>query len=499
MRGPSHIRRALVVLAAPLVGVLLAVLVPAAQASKHHYPPGTVKLSSSNIKHVSGVTCGKTGAKWLPGKLFSSHHFLSFARYSKDYKALARKAHGATRKHDLKLAKSYAKKAKKDLAICNKATPLPPPSGEPAPSIFGINTGTFDTVSSNYTKDEPAANALGSRWDLRVLGPASATGNWSSPDYWVKQATSRGMGIVLTFTGIQSACSHATSNVASCPPTTAADLSAYQNYIQQVLTRYHSQVDYYESWKEPNHAGQWGGSPANPAQYAALLKAQYQAFQTFNAQHPNSGPGGSNMKLLFGSANGFTIMPPSNDMAALPFVQQVLDDLGGAQAFDGVALHAYRYPADAGPDTPVADYVGGVKTLPSGCQAGSTQCQLTWSQELQAYEQEFTAHGYGQPPMWLTEFGWPGGGDLSDAYCTSTPAYCQNTSAQDADLKAAYADLLRLSFVKGALWFNLRDYAPGAGAGDPEEFHHMGLLNYDYSNKSAADDFKALAAANPSR
>jgi hypothetical protein len=501
MRGHSHLRRGLIALAPPLIAVALVFLVPAAQASKHRYPSGTVKLPSSAIKHVSGIACGKTGAQWLPGKLFSSHWFLSFARYSKDYKALARHAHGSARRHDLKLAKSYAKKAKTDLPICNQVVPpTPPPSyTQPAPSIFGINASTYDTVSSNYTKDEPAAKALGSRWDLRVLGPATATGNFSSPDYWVKQATSRGMGIVLSFTGIQSACSIPNASVASCPPTTASDLTNYQNYIEQVLGRYHSQVEYYESWKEPNHASQWGGTAANPAQYAALLKAQYQAFQTFNTQHPNSGPGGSNMKLLFGSANGFTTIPPSNDMAALPWVEQVLDDLNGAQAFDGVALHAYRYPADAGPDTPVTDYVGGVKNLPSACQAGSTGCALTWSQELQAYEQEFTAHGYGQPPMWLTEFGWPGGGDLTDAYCTSNQGYCQDTAAQDADLKAAYRVLLGLPFVQGALWFNLRDYAPGAGTGDPEEFHHMGLLNYDYSHKSAADDFSTLAAANPNR
>jgi hypothetical protein len=384
--------------------------------------------------------------------------------------------------------------------------PTPPPSTggalasmgpEPKPSIFGINTGTFDTVSSNYTKDEPAAKSLGSRWDLRTLGPASGTGNFSSPDYWVKQARSREMGIVLTFTGIQNACSLSTSSVASCPPTTASDLSNYQNYVLQVLNRYHNVVDYYESWKEPNHGGQWGGKAANPAQYAALLKAEYQAFQTFNGQHPNSGPGGHKMMLLFGSANGFTIQPPSNDIAALPFVEQVLDALGGAPAFDGVALHAYRYPPSNGPNDSEGDWVGGLAHLPSSCSGGSNTCQLTWSQELSAYEQEFTDHGYGQPPMWLTEFGWPGGGDLSDSYCTSNAGYCQSTATQAVDLKAAYADLLTLPFVQGALWFNLRDYAPGTGVGDPEEFHHMGLLNYDYSHKAAADAFTALAAANP--
>jgi hypothetical protein len=252
--------------------------------------------------------------------------------------------------------------------------------GEPAPSIFGINHGTFDSVSSNYGKDEPAAKSLGARWDHEVLSPATATGNWESSDYWVKQIRSQGMGVILSFGGVQSACSESTSNIASCPPTTASDLSNYQSYIEQVLEHYHNVVDYYESWKEPNHGSQWGGT-ANPAQYAALLKAQYQAFETFNSQHPNSGPGGSDMKLLFGSPNGFTIQAPNpngsntdgnGSIDALPFVEQVLDDLGGAKAFDGVALHAYRYPETNGPNDLEWDWVYGLKNRPSVCRPVNT-------------------------------------------------------------------------------------------------------------------------------
>jgi hypothetical protein len=301
------------------------------------------------------------------------------------------------------------------------------------------------------------------------------------------------MGVILSFGGIHSACSRSTSNPAGCPPTTASNLKNYQAYVERVLARYHKVVDYYESWKEPNHGSQWGGS-ANPAQYAALLKAQYQAFQSFNRKHPHSGPGGHDMMLLFGSANGFTIRPPSKDIAAIPFVHQVLDDLGGAKAFDGVALHAYRYPESAGPNDLASDWFGNV-ACPSAKQPSGAGCQLTWPQELSTYEQEFTSHGYGTPPMWLTEFGWPGGGN-----CSSLPrGYCLKTAAQGADLKAAYADLLKLPFVKGALWFNLRDYQPGYSTPDPAFFYHYGLLNYNYSLKPAARDFKALAAAHRGR
>jgi len=446
----SRLRRALVAFAALLASGSLSLAVPAAQAKRHHKPHCHSGYKTKRVR---------------------AHHHMKWKCVKKKTPSPAAPTTGGA---------------------------LPSMGSEPAPSIFGVNTGTYDTVSSNYNKDEAAAHSLGSRWDLRVLGPASGTGNFQSPDFWVKQARSHGLGIVLSFTGIQSACSLSTSNVSGCPPTTASDLSNYQAYVERVLEHYHNVVDTYESWKEPNHASQWGGT-ANPAQYATFLEAEYQAFQTFNTQHPNSGPGGSDMKLLLGSPNGFTIEPPSHDIAALPFVEQVLNDLNGAKAFDGVALHAYRYQPSQGPDDRVYDWVGGLKYLPPSCAAGSNGCPLNWTQELSAYEQEFTDHGYGQPPMWLTEFGWPGGDNPSDSYCTSKPGYCVTPSTQDADVKAAYADLLALPFVKGALWFNLRDYAPGAGNGDPEEFHFMGLLNYDYSRKSAGDDFAALAAANPNR
>jgi hypothetical protein len=381
-----------------------------------------------------------------------------------------------------------------------KSSALRPQGNEPAPSIFGIDTGTYDSNTADYGKDIPAARALGARWAHFVLGPETGTGDYKSSDYWVSQAVKERMGVILTFGGIQSACSTSTSNVHGCPPTTGADLTAYQSYVTHVLSHYHSLVDYYESWTEPNHPSQWGGT-VDPAQYAALLKAQYQAFQTFNRQHPHSGPGGSDMKLLFGSPNDFGIAPGGSSTAVLPFTQQVLNDLGGQRPFDGAALHAYRYPPGVyGPDDAKCDYIGSAavsagSSTPS-CPTASGWRMLTWSDELTAYEQLFEDYGYGQTPLWLTEFGWPGG---TNPNCYNQAGYCPGEAAQDADLKAAYADLLKLPFVQGALWFNVRDYAPGVSSPDPGYFYHYGLLNYDYSHKPAADDFKSLAAANPSR
>ena len=112
---------------------------------------------------------------------------------------------------------------------------------------------------------------------------------------------------------------------------------------------------------------------------------------------------------------------------------------------------------------------------------------MSWPQELAAYEQEFTNHGYGAMPLWLTEFGWPGNAHATDNY---HPSF----SAQASDLAQAYADLLRLPFVKAAFWFNLRDYAPGYQNPDPEFFGHYGLLENGFARKPAAGAFRRLAA-----
>jgi hypothetical protein len=104
----------------------------------------------------------------------------------------------------------------------------------------------------------------------------------------------------------------------------------------------------------------------------------------------------------------------------------------------------------------------------------------------------FQNHGYGQQPLWLTEFGWPGNALAAGVYFPSDVT-------QTADLTQAYIDLLRMPFVRAALWFNIRDYQPGDVTGDPSFFYHYGLLNYDLSPKPAAAAFRLLADLNPGR
>jgi hypothetical protein len=367
---------------------------------------------------------------------------------------------------------------------------------QPNPSLFGISTAIYDTSQAYFSRGIPTARSLGARWDHFTAGAGTGSGDYGSIDGQVRRARAQGMGVVLSVGGIRGACSlrPMPANVHACPPTTADDLRNYQAYFRRLVLHYRNVVQYYESWTEENNRSSWLPGP-NPGRYAAVLSAQYSAIQSVNRRY------GLNLQLLFGSPTGFSITPQTSGwIAVLPYTHSVLRALHGRRAFDGVALHAYRFPPGGyGPSVPAFDNVGGIPAarrasgpFPQyGCDV-SPWCQMNWAQELSAYEQVFADNGYGQPPMWLTEFGWPGNAVANGTYFPSE-------AAQAADLTEAYADLMRLPFVKAALWFNLRDYQPDYQSPDPGFIYHYGLVEYGYAPKPAALAFQALAAANPGR
>ncbi len=374
--------------------------------------------------------------------------------------------------------------------------PLRSMGAEPSPSLFGIDTAVYDSSQAYFNRGIPTARALGARWDHFTAGAATGSGSFGMLDREVRAARSAGMGVVISVGGVRSACSlrPQPANVHACPPTTSRDLSDYQAYFRRLVLRYRNVVQYYESWTEENNRSSWLPGP-DATRYAALLRAQYSVIQTVNHQY------GLDLQLLFGSPSGFSITPQTKGwVAVLPYTRSVLRALHGRPAFDGVALHAYRFPPGGfGPSVPAFDYVGGVPRArgasgpfpQDGCNS-SPWCQMTWPQELSAYEQEFANDHYGLPPLWLTEFGWPGN-------AVPNGSYFPGEDVQASDLVEAYGDLLGLPFVKAAMWFNLRDYQPGYSSPDPSFFYHYGLFAYDYAPKQAANEFQALAAANPTR
>jgi len=386
-------------------------------------------------------------------------------------------------------------------ASAASAVPLPLGVHEPAPTLFGINTGTYDSNRADFARDIRTARGLGARW-VRFTGDSihwrGDRPNFGVLDSEVTAAKKRGLGVLLSLGGAAPACSLSPrpADVTACPPTTGRDLRAYASFLRTVTLRYRNVVDAYESWLEPNTKSWWRPFP-NPAQYAALLKTEYTVFQSLNRHY------GLHLNLLFGGPNGFSDIPaPHGSIAALSFVQAVLADLHGVRAFDAVALDAYRYPqtdsgpagAAWGPDQPEWDYVSGT----AASAGGQLWRQMTWSQELTAFEQQFAAQGYPGMALWLTEFGWPGVANPASAPVGEANLY-PSFATQAQWLSEAYRELFALPFVKAAFTFNLRDYQPGLANPDPPFFAHYGLLQYDFAPKPAAFVFERLARANPLR
>lgn len=370
----------------------------------------------------------------------------------------------------------------------------------PSPSIFGINTLGYDSSNANFQRQLPTAKGLGTRWvhfTNDSIHWSRGKPTWAGLDNEITKARSLGLGVLISLGGTPNGCSVTPrpTDFTGCPPTTPGDLYAYSLYLHAELVRYRNVVQYYESWLEPNGPSFWRGG-ANPAQYAALLRTQYQVFQQVNSQYH------TNLKLLFGGPISFGTAPGSpGAIAVLPYVNQVLNDLGGAHVFDGIGLHGYRFPTqndgppseDWGPNALLWDYIDGL-SFPYGqaCSNGALWCRMTWSDELQALEQVFANHGYGQMPMWLTEFGWPG-------TASPTTALYPSFGTQDNYLVEAYNDILRLPFIQGAFWFDLRDYQPGLPSPDPAFFYHYGLLQYGFQAKPSAGDYEQLVRQYPNR
>ncbi|HZU60353.1 MAG TPA: hypothetical protein VE983_05275 [Solirubrobacteraceae bacterium] len=391
------------------------------------------------------------------------------------------------------------------------ATKLPyalPAQGTPPPfSIFGLDHGTFDRNPIDYNpKEFVYEHKLGGRWthfNGNAIHWKNGNPDWSSLDFGIKLARKHGLAVLLSLGGEPHACSiHPTPNpIYNCPPTTSSDLKAYQSFVREEVLRYRNVVSYYESWIEPNHTGKWPPYP-NPAQYAALLKDQYSVFQSVNKEY------GLHLKLLFAGPNGFSTGPGSSGgMAVLPWTDQVLTALRGQRPFDAVGLHPFRLPP-VSPGTKEYDDVKGIPARPgtqgpfSNCSwanpATKITCLMNWRQEIEAYEQDFTIHGYGKPDLWLTEFGWPGVSKVPP-HPQPSAAYYPRLKAQKSDLEAAYKIILSLPFVKAASWFNERDYVPGVQTTDPPFYAHMGLLTYSFGYKPAGNAFEALSRKYPSR
>jgi polysaccharide biosynthesis protein PslG len=312
---------------------------------------------------------------------------------------------------------------------------------QPAPSLFGLNTGTYDHDSARLALDTPMAAAMGAQWVHFTAGSLSFSGktvSFAGLDNAVDQARAYHLGVLISLGGVPAACSlkPQPDPITSCPPTNASDLHAYSQFLSALLLNLRGRVEYFESWVEPNHASMWAPAP-DAAAYARLLISEYRTVRTLDSRY------GLDDKLLFAGIGG----------SDLGYLSEVLDALHGQRAFDLVGDAPYRFPP-----TPPAT------ANPALSFPGGGHPALTWEQELTDYEGQFTSHGYGETDMWLTEFGWPGVPGPSAAACSDAD---DSPAEQERSEEGAFSVMKALGFVKAAFWENQRDYERGYTNRDP--------------------------------
>ncbi len=268
-------------------------------------------------------------------------------------------------------------------------------------------------------------------------------------DDYLQQADSRGLKVIAVVQGTPCWASSAPENlrqgcagdwrgrgVAAYPPVKPSDYAEGAAYIAQ---RWAAKLAGLEVWNEPNNMTFLRSSNA-PRDYALLLEA---AYPTIKAAAPG-------LPVVGGA-----LVYSDRDFLEALYAQ------GIRGSFDAFSIHPYDNPRAAPQYGPKYHFAEGVPWVRDG----------------------MVAHGDGDKPLWLTEFGWP----------TCPPAlfdWCVSESEQAGKLTEAFHTAAGWPYVGAEIIYTLRD--PGS---DPANWQdHMGLLRFDYSRKPAWDAFiKALA------
>src|SRR2546430_1284 len=129
------------------------------------------------------------------------------------------------------------------LALAAVLVAAPAAARTPAPSLFGLNTGTFDPDYAHYVRDLPAARAVGARW-VHFTGSLAKVRrgrpSFALLDSQVAAARRLGLGVLVSLGGSPQACSirPRPADLSACPPRSARDLRAYGAYVRTVVRRY---------------------------------------------------------------------------------------------------------------------------------------------------------------------------------------------------------------------------------------------------------------------
>jgi Cellulase (glycosyl hydrolase family 5) len=319
----------------------------------------------------------------------------------------------------------------------------------------GINDTLHSTVNLPRTADRIGADwvRLWALWQDLEPAPGVYTEHLiAGMNAQIAELKRRGVKVLVVVHRAPAWASGGRGGIA--PPTNPATFGRFMGQIAQRVPG----ADAWELWNEPDSGQFWAGG-ADPAGYAALLRAAYPAIKAVQPSDivVTGGMVGNNMDFL----------------AALY--------ANGAQgSFDAVGVHTDTACLTSGPDAYYRDERGRVG-------------RYTFSAYREVHA-VMTDHGDGAKPVWMTELGWnTQRGRCNVGEKAGTKRLGVSPGRQARLLRAAYRCVAADPILGVAIWFGLQDIKQTRHA------RGFGLYRRNGRAKPAARAFRRLERGIPPR
>ena len=169
----------------------------------------------------------------------------------------------------------------------------------------------------------------------------------------------------------------------SGPPLQYAE---FGRFCGQLATRYRGRVEGYELWNEPNLAREWRGDTLDPARFVALIAEGARAVR-------HADPSAQ----IISGAPAVTGINDGIDAVDDRIFLRGMCEVGIAKWVDAVGAHPYGFA-----NPPKESWRDSVHTATSHNDHPS----FFFRDTLEDYRAIIAEHCDGQPPIWVTEFGW---------------------------------------------------------------------------------------------
>ncbi len=203
----------------------------------------------------------------------------------------------------------------------------------------GIHTRLTDEVEPwKIKRTLEMVREMGSPWIVEYFPWAYVEAepgrfDWAHTDLVIDHAERQGIEVIARLGFVPGWARPAESSPLYLDEDRFADFGAY---AAEFATRYAGRVRYIIIWNEPNLALEWGYAEVDPAKYVTMLKTVYPMIKAANPE----------VQVLAG-ALAPTLAPPGSPdgMNDLDYLETMYD-LGAADFFDILSIHAYGWYSD---------------------------------------------------------------------------------------------------------------------------------------------------------